>query len=66
MAKRSYEDDPAKNFTKPRANPGLVAVRRKVAEKKAQGGRGYQIASATTHYACDLAVTGTKGKQQTY
>lgn len=62
MAKKSYEADPAKNFTKPQPTPGLVAIRRKVAEKKAQGGRGYQITSATTHYVCDLAVTGAKGK----
>lgn len=62
MAKKSYEEDPDKNFTKPQANPGLVAIRNKVAEKKAKGGRGYQITSATTHYACDLAVTGAKGQ----
>lgn len=62
MAKKSYEDDPVNNFTKPQNRPGLVAVRRKVAEKKAKGGRGYQIASATAHYVCDLTVTGAKGK----
>lgn len=61
MAKKSYEEDPAKNFTKLQARPGLVAIRRKVAEKKAKGGRGYQITSATAHYVGDLTVTGAKG-----
>ncbi|KAJ4985852.1 glycosyltransferase family 28 domain-containing protein [Stagonosporopsis vannaccii] len=60
MAKKSYEEDPAKNFTKPQARPGLVALRRKVAEKKAKSGRGYQITSATAHYVCDLTITGAK------
>jgi sterol 3beta-glucosyltransferase len=62
MAKKSYEDDYAKNFTKPNASPGLVAVRRKVEERKAKGGRGFQITSATAHYVGDLAVTGAKGE----
>jgi sterol 3beta-glucosyltransferase len=62
MAKKSYEDDYAKNFTKPNATPGLVAVRRKVEERKAKGGRGFQITSATAHYVGDLAVTGAKGE----
>ena len=62
MAKKSYEDDYAKNFTKPNATSGLVAVRRKVEERKAKGGRGFQITSATAHYVGDLAVTGAKGE----
>lgn len=63
MAKKSYEDDPEKNFTKLRRNPNLVAIRKKVAEKKANGGRAYQIASATSHFICDISVTGAKGQQ---
>jgi hypothetical protein len=62
MAKKSYEEDPMKNFTKPRSSPNFIAIRRKVAEKKAGGGRGYQIASATSHFVCDLSVTGAKGE----
>jgi hypothetical protein len=62
MAKKSYEDDPMKNFTKPRTSPNLIAIRKKVAEKKAGGGRGYQITSATAHFVCDLSVTGAKGE----
>lgn len=62
MAKKSYEDDYVKNFTKPNAAPALVAVRRKVEERKAKGGRGFQITSATAHYVGDLAVTGVKGE----
>lgn len=61
MAKKSIEDDPAKNFSKPQARPGLIAIRRKVEKTKAKGGRGYQITSATAHYVGDLAATGAKG-----
>lgn len=64
IAKKSYEEDPIKNFTRPQARPGLVAIRKKVAERKARGGRGFQITSATSHYVCDLAVAGAKGEQQ--
>ncbi|KAF2626779.1 glycosyltransferase family 1 protein [Macroventuria anomochaeta] len=60
MAVKSYEEDPRRNFSKPRSHPGLTAIRNKVAAKKAKGGRGYQITSATAHYVCDLAVTGAK------
>jgi hypothetical protein len=60
MAKKSCEDNFAENFTKPHATPGIVAIRRKVEEKKAKGGRGFQITSATVHYVGDLAATGAK------
>ncbi|KAJ8118746.1 hypothetical protein OPT61_g357 [Boeremia exigua] len=60
IAKKSCEEDPAKNFTKPQARPGLVAIRKKVAEKKARGGRGFQIASATSHYVCDLGAASAQ------
>ena len=62
MAVKSYEDDPTQNFKKLRNRPGFAAIRTKVATKKAKGGRGYQITSVTTHYACDLAATGAKGE----
>jgi sterol 3beta-glucosyltransferase len=62
MAKKSYEDDPDKNFTKPRTSPGLIAIRKKVADKKASGGRGYQITSATVNFVCDLSVTSAEGE----
>lgn len=62
IAKKSYEEDPIKNFTKPHTSPGLVAIRKKVAEKKARGGRAYQITSATAHFVCDVSVTGAKGE----
>lgn len=61
MAKKTYEDDPDKNLSKPEARSNIVAVRRKVQETKARGGRGYQIVSAATHYVGDLAVTVSKG-----
>ena len=62
MAVKSYEDDPNQNFSKPRNRPGITAIRTRVAAKKVKGGRGYQITSATTHYACDLATTAAKGE----
>lgn len=62
MAAKSYEENPAHNFRKPHIRPGLKVLRDKVAAKKAKGGRGYQITSATAHYACDLAATGAKGE----
>jgi hypothetical protein len=62
MAVKSYEEDPTQNFSKPRSRPGITAIRKKVAAKKAKGGRGYQVASATAHYVCDLATTGAKGE----
>lgn len=62
MAVKSYEEDPAQNFSEPRSRPGVTAIRRKIAAKKAKGGRGYQIANATAHYVCDLATTGAKGE----
>ncbi|KAF1362686.1 UDP-Glycosyltransferase/glycogen phosphorylase [Lizonia empirigonia] len=60
MAAKSYEEDPTHNFKRPKNRPGLTAMRDKVAMKKANGGRMYQITSATAHYACDLAATGAK------
>ncbi|KZM23991.1 transferase [Ascochyta rabiei] len=60
MAVKSYEEDPARNFKKPRSRPGITAIRTKVAAKKAKGGRGYQITSATAHYICDVTATGAK------
>ena len=67
MAAKSYEEEPLHNFRKPQSRPGLTTIRDKVAAKKAKGGRGYQITSATGHYACDLATTGAKGEStQTY
>jgi sterol 3beta-glucosyltransferase len=62
MAAKSYEEDPAHNFRKPRSRPAFTAMREKVAVKKAKGGRGYQVTSATAHYLGDLAATGAKGK----
>lgn len=62
MAVKSYEKDPIQNFRKPRSRPGIEAMRKAVAEKRAKGGRGYQITSATAHYAYDLAATGARGK----
>jgi sterol 3beta-glucosyltransferase len=62
MAAKSYEEDWSHNFRKPRSRPAFAAMREKVAAKKSKGGRGYQIASATAHYVCDLAATGAKGK----
>lgn len=62
MAKKSCENDPMKNYSKPRTNPKLVAIRKKVAEKKARGGRGYQITSATVHFIFDVSATGAKGE----
>lgn len=62
MAKKTYEDDPEKNFSKPETSSGIVAIRRKVEEKKARGGRGYQVTSAVTHFVGDLAATLAKGK----
>jgi hypothetical protein len=63
MAVKSYEDDPYQNLTKPRNRPAIAAVRTKVAVKQAKGGRVYQVANATMHYACDLATTGARGGQ---
>ncbi|KAI8931389.1 hypothetical protein NX059_011721 [Plenodomus lindquistii] len=60
MASKSYEEDETRNFTRPQVRPGLETIRRKVAKAKVKGGRGYQITSATSHYAFDLAVSGAK------
>jgi hypothetical protein len=60
MAKKSCDGDYSHNFEKPQSRPGIVALREKVAERKAKGGRGYQISSATAHYVADLAATGAK------
>jgi sterol 3beta-glucosyltransferase len=62
MAAKSYEEDLAHNLRKPRSRPTFTVIREKVAAKKAKGGRGYQVTSATAHYVCDLAATGAKGK----
>lgn len=62
MAAKTYAKKPSQNLTKPRNQPGLAALRNKVAAKKAKGGRGYQITSATAHYVCDLAITGAKSE----
>jgi sterol 3beta-glucosyltransferase len=62
MAAKSYEDDFAHNFRKPRSRPAFAAMRERVAAKKAKGGRGFQVTSATAHYVCDLTATGAKGK----
>lgn len=62
MAKKTFEDEKGKNFTtRPKTSPGMAAIRRKIEERKAKGGRGYQITSATMHYVGDVAVTGAKG-----
>jgi hypothetical protein len=60
MASKSCEDDITLNFEKPQSRPGLTALRERVAARRAKGGRGYQITSATTHYIGDLAATVTK------
>jgi sterol 3beta-glucosyltransferase len=60
MAAKSCDEDYTHNFEKPQSRPGLAALREKVAAKKAKGGRGYQITSATAHYIGDLAATGAK------
>lgn len=62
MAAKTYAKEPRQNLSKPRDQPGLAAIRNRVAAKKAKGGRGYQITSATAHYVCDLAITGAKGE----
>jgi hypothetical protein len=60
MAAKSYEDDMIHNFEKPSSRPGLTALRDRVAARRAKGGRGYQIVSATAHYIGDLTATGAK------
>ncbi|KAF9694720.1 hypothetical protein EKO04_007312 [Ascochyta lentis] len=60
MAVKSYEEDPSQNFRMPQSRPGITAIRAKVATKKAKGGRGYQITSATAHYVCDITATFAK------
>jgi hypothetical protein len=60
MAAKSYEDDMNHNLEKPQNRPGLTALRERVAARRAKGGRGYQITSATAHYIGDLAATGAK------
>jgi sterol 3beta-glucosyltransferase len=62
MAAKSYEEDLAHNFRKPRSRHAFAAMREKVTAKKAKGGRGYQVAGATAHYVCDIAATSAKGK----
>ena len=60
MAEKSCDDDYTHNFEKPQNRPGISALREKIAARRARGGRGYQITSATAHYVGDLAATGAK------